>query len=61
MDTEKGEYIGALELSFQDLFDLKAVGIISTKLPDGSPGFSLLIIITAEFSPIQLGFGFTLM
>ena len=31
-------------------------------MPDGSPGFSLLIIITAEFGPgIQLGFGFTLL
>ena len=30
-------------------------------MPDGSQGFSLLIIITAEFGPgIQLGFGFTL-
>ena len=30
------------------------------RLPDGSDGFSLLVIITAEFAPIQLGFGFTL-
>lgn len=29
-------------------------------MPDGTEGFSLLIIITAEFIPIQLGFGFTL-
>ncbi len=60
LDYEKGEYIGALELEFQNLFSLKAIGIINTKMPDGSPGFSLLIIITAEFTPIQLGFGFTL-
>ena len=60
LDPQKGEYFGALELSFQNLFDLKAVGIINTKMPDGSEGFSLLIIITAEFSPVQLGFGFTL-
>lgn len=60
LDPDKGEYFGALELSFQNLFDLKAVGIINTKMPDGSEGFSLLIIITAEFSPVQLGFGFTL-
>ena len=30
------------------------------RFPDGSKGFSLLIIITAEFPPIQLGYGFTL-
>jgi hypothetical protein len=60
LNYDKGEYIGALELEFKGLFALKAVGIINTKMPDGSKGFSLLIIITAEFTPIQLGFGFTL-
>ena len=31
-------------------------------MPDGSSGFSLLLIITADFGPgIQLGFGFTLL
>jgi hypothetical protein len=59
-DFDKGEYFGGIELMFQGLFTLKCIGIINTKMPDGSPGFSLLIIITAEFSPIQLGFGFTL-
>ncbi|TDW97489.1 DUF6603 domain-containing protein [Dinghuibacter silviterrae] len=60
LNPDQGEYYGALELEFQDLFSLKAVGIINTKMPDGSNGFSLLIIITADFTPIQLGFGFTL-
>ena len=59
-NPDNGEYFGALELEFKDLFSLKAFGIINTRLPDGSKGFSMLIIITAEFSPIQLGFGFTL-
>lgn len=56
----KEEYFGGLELVFSDFINLKAVGIINTRMPDGSSGFSLLIIITAEFTPIQLGFGFTL-
>lgn len=61
LDYDKGEYAGALELTFSGLFAVKAIGIINTKMPDGSDGFSLLIIITAEFgTPIQLGFGFTL-
>jgi hypothetical protein len=60
LDFDKGEYFGALELSFQDFIDLKAIGIINTKLPDGKEGFALLVLITAEFVPIQLGFGFTL-
>jgi len=59
-DQEEGEYFGALELEYRDLFSLKAFGIINTKFPDGTKGFSLLIVITAEFSPMQLGFGFTL-
>jgi len=59
-DDAQGEYIGALELSFKGIFDLKAIGIINTKMPDGSKGFALLILVTAEFTPIQLGFGFVL-
>ena len=44
-----------------DWLNLTAIGLISTKMPDGSPGFSLLVIITATFgSGIQLGYGFML-
>lgn len=60
LDSARGEYAGALELDFRGLFSVKAVGVINTRMPDGSPGFSLLILITAEFTPIQLSFGFTL-
>jgi hypothetical protein len=59
-DPDKGEYAGALELDFNGMFSVKAIGIINTKMPDGSPGFSMLIVIAAEFTPIQLSFGFTL-
>jgi hypothetical protein len=61
IDPDRGEYAGALELTIADFLSLKAIGLITTKMPDGTPGFSLLIIITAEFSPgVQLGYGFTL-
>jgi hypothetical protein len=61
IDVDKGEYAGALELVFSGFLTLKAIGLITTRQPDGSPGFSLLVIITAEFgTPIQLGFGFVL-
>ena len=53
-------YAGVLELSFQDQIDLTAFGLITTKLPDGRPGFSLVISILAEFQPVQLGLGFAL-
>lgn len=61
-DFENEEYAGALELVFSGFITLKAIGLITTKMPDGNKGFSLLIIITAEFGTgIQLGFGFTLL
>jgi hypothetical protein len=59
-NNEAGEYFGALELSFQGIIDLKAFGLINTKFPDGHKGFAFLVLVTAEFAPIQLGFGFTL-
>jgi len=60
VDTVRGEYTGALELTFSGVIALKAIAIINTKMPDGSVDFALLILVTAEFAPIQLGFGFTL-
>jgi hypothetical protein len=60
-DFENERYAGALELCFQDSFSLSAIGLITTRMPDGSKGFSLLIIITAEFAtPIALGMNFYL-
>ncbi len=61
-DIKKEEYAGILELSIAKIVTVKAIGLITTKMPDGSKGFSLLLIITAEFGTgIQLGFGFTLL
>jgi hypothetical protein len=60
-DFDREEYAGVLELSLAGIVTVKGIGLITTKMPDGSKGFSLLIIITAEFGTgIQLGFGFTL-
>jgi hypothetical protein len=62
-DPDRGEYAGALELEFAGFIAVKAIGLITTRMPDGSRGFSLLIVMTAEFGEggIQLGFGFTLL
>ena len=61
-DPDREEYAGNLELVFSEWIALKAIGLITTKMPDGSKGFSLVLIITVEFgSGIQLGFGFTLL
>jgi hypothetical protein len=62
IDTDRGEYAGALQLEIADFLSVSAIGLISTKMPDGSSGFSLLIILSADFGPgIQLSFGFTLL
>jgi hypothetical protein len=61
-DSAHGEYAGAMQLVFSDFLGLQAIGLITTQMPDGSSGFSLLIIITVDFGAgIQLGFGFTLL
>lgn len=54
------QYSGVLQLAIQKTIDVKAIGILNARLPSGNLGFSLLLIITAEFPPIQLGMGFTL-
>jgi hypothetical protein len=59
-EPEDHRYVGILEIEFQKIA-LKAIGLLTTRLPGGEPGFSLLIIITADFTPpLQLGLGFTL-
>ena len=58
-DPDQAMYAGAVQLSIKAL-SLSAVGVVTTRLPDGSDGFSMLVMITAEFPPIQLGFGFSL-
>ncbi len=61
-DPDRGEYAGALELEFADVLALKAIGLITTRMPDGSSGFSLLLVLTAEFpGGLQLGYGFKLL
>jgi hypothetical protein len=59
-DPDKGEYAGVAQLSIADIVTVTAIALIATKMPDGSNGFSLLLILTTDFPPIQLGFGFTL-
>lgn len=60
-DFDKQQYAGVMELELAETISVKAIGLLTTRMPDGSKGFSLLVIITVEgFTPIQLGFGFTL-
>jgi hypothetical protein len=59
-DPGKGQYAGILDVMIADVVAVKVIGVLDTKLPDGSDGFALLLIITFDLPPIQLGFGFTL-
>lgn len=58
-ESDKHRYSGALELACFSVA-VKAIGFVETKLPSGQPGYSFVILASAEFPPIQLGLGFTL-
>jgi hypothetical protein len=58
-DRQNGRYSGILQLRIAEI-GLSAIGLLDTKLPDGQPGYSFLILVAATFPPIQLGYGFTL-
>jgi hypothetical protein len=59
-DPSKGQYAGVLDVSLMDVVQVKVIGVIDTIMPDGSSGFSFILIITFDLPPLQLGFGFTL-
>lgn len=61
-NEEKQEYYGAAELSIKDKIAIKAFGIVQTKLPSGKKGYSILLMLSAEFEPnvINLGAGFSI-
>jgi hypothetical protein len=56
-DPANGRYSGILQLRLWSV-EVTAIGLLDTRVP--GVAFSFLLIITAEFPPIQLGFGFTL-
>ena len=50
-----------LQLEIAEKIAVKAIGLLTTRMPDGAKGYSLMVIIIAEgFAPIQLGYGFAL-
>ena len=59
-DPANHKYAGAAQLKFKDKLNLNALGLLQTQLPNNQPGYSFVLLITAQFSPIQLGMGFTL-
>ncbi|MCA9687305.1 MAG: hypothetical protein KC457_34410, partial [Myxococcales bacterium] len=63
IDADAGRYAGILDLDLLGV-GITAIGILDTKLPNSSggsdKGWSLLLSLTARFTGLQLGFGFTL-
>ncbi|GAB1723692.1 MAG: hypothetical protein GDA65_18300 [Nitrospira sp. CR1.1] len=60
-DPQRAEYSGMVQLELAETLAIKALGLLTTTLPDGSRGYSLIVILTADgFAPIPVGLGFTL-
>jgi hypothetical protein len=63
-DHANGRYGGVLQLTIADVVNATAIGSLGASPnpahPDAPRNYSLLLILVAEFPPIQLGFGFTL-
>ena len=63
LDPANHQYAGIASLQIQagtKKIDLNALGLLQTQLPNNPDAYSLLLLITATFAPIQLGLGFTL-
>ncbi len=59
-DNENKRYAGILELKFGEI-GLIAIGLITTKMPDGSNDFSMLVVIGVTFDPpFTLPYNFSL-
>lgn len=59
-DHDNKRYAGIMQLEFQAI-GLVAIGLITTRMPDGSKGFSMLMAINVTFNPaITLPYNFKL-
>lgn len=60
-DPEKEEFLGVLYLKILEKVEVKALALLTMKMPDGGKGFSFVGLISVYFTPgIQLGMGFSL-
>jgi hypothetical protein len=59
LDADEGRYTGAAQLEILGV-GLEAVGVLLTQLPAGGEAWSLFLSLSARFTHLQLGFGFTL-
>lgn len=60
-DKAKELYAGTMQLTLKGRITLRAFGLVTTRRPNGSKGYSVIIFITAEgFTPIPVGMACTL-
>ncbi len=60
-NKEKEEFLGVLDLKILDKVEVKALALLTMKMPDGGKGFSFVGLISVYFIPgIPLGMGFSL-
>ena len=60
-DPNQGIYFGILDLAIRGGTTIQGIGLVATRQPDGSKGFSMLVILTVELgNPYPLGMGFFL-
>mgnify|MGYP000506822856 CR=1 FL=1 len=60
IDQANHRYAGILNLQLQQI-EITAIGLITTQLPNGQDGFSMLVSMNVQFQPgIAVGFGFNL-
>ena len=55
-DPAKGEYAGELHLEFEGIA-VRALGLLTTRLPGGRPGYSLLVVVSASSRRCSSGSG----
>jgi len=61
LSIDPPNYAGILNLAFKNQFEITAITLITTQLPNNQKGFSFLLSLMGSFNPgIQLGYGFVL-
>jgi hypothetical protein len=60
-DPDHFRYLGGIELSVLKKFDLTIIGLVTTRFPDGTEGWAILLIIAFRFPvPIFIAYNFYL-
>jgi len=58
-DSSNGQYLGEISLTVGQV-SIQAIGVLTTRTAAGGSGYSLVVLASAGFPPVELGFGFDL-